>query len=268
MTGRLPETPVTFTVDGEQVVGIWHSANAPFEAAPAVVCCHGFTGHKAECQRLFVLLARTLAAHGIGVLRFDFRGSGDSAGEFRHMTVSREVADAHAALDYVRSRSDVDPKYMALLGFSLGGLVAALTAADHPDLRALVLWNPVGRPARLVERLSDQDQRSLERPGGVVDYCGWAVGAPFFQALRTLNPLPKVATQSATPVLVVTGEADACVPVAEGQAYVEAMQAAGREVTAHCVRDAQHTFNTLAHQREAIEVTAVWLSLCLGYRGE
>lgn len=268
MTPSLPETPITFTVDDEQVVGIWHSANAPFEAAPAVVCCHGFTGHKAECQRLFVQLARALAAHGIGVLRFDFRGSGDSAGEFRDMTVSREVADAQAALAYVQSRPDVDPGYLALLGFSLGGLVAALTAAEHPGLRALVLWNPVGRPARLVERLGAEDLARIEQPDGIVDFGGWAVGAPFFQEMRTLDPLPKVAVPGTTPVLVVTGEADASVPMTEGQTYVEALRAVGREVTAHNVRAAGHTFNTLAHQREAIEVTAVWLSLCLGYRGE
>ncbi len=268
MRPALPETPVTFTVEHEQLVGIWHTANAPFEAAPAVICCHGFTGHKAESQRLFVLLARALAAHGIGVLRFDFRGSGDSAGAFRDMTVAREIADTQAALDYVRSRTDVDPGYMALLGFSLGGLVAAVTAAAHPDLRALALWNPVARPQRLWDRLSSEDRARVERSGGVVDMGGWAVGAAFVDELRTLDPLSQVATPGTTPVLVVTGEADASVPVTEGQAYVDAWRSAGREVTAHGVKGAQHTFNTLPHQREAIEVTAVWLSLCLGYRGE
>ncbi len=265
----LEEGPVTFTVAEEQLIGMWHAAQAPFEAAPAVVLCHGFTGHKAENHRIFVDLARHLAAHGIGVLRFDCRGSGDSAGAFQDMTVSREVADTMAALDYVRGRPDVDPQYVALVGFSLGGLVATLAAAQQPALRALVLWNPVADTQRLVTTYVPEEERArLDEPGMVHDHNGWAVGGRYYNELLTLRPLETAAVAGTTPVLVVTGSEDGVVPATEGEAYVDAWRTAGRDVTHHPVREAGHTFATLHHRKEAIEVTAVWLSLCLGYRGE
>ena len=75
------ETPVVFDSKGQQIVGMLHVPNGRGRF-PGALLLHGFTGTKTESHRMFVKLSRRLAEHGIASLRFDFRGSGDSAGEF------------------------------------------------------------------------------------------------------------------------------------------------------------------------------------------
>jgi alpha/beta superfamily hydrolase len=56
---------------------------------------HGFTGSKIEAHRFFVKLARSLSDSGFIILRFDFRCSGDSDGEFEDITLPRGVDTLH-----------------------------------------------------------------------------------------------------------------------------------------------------------------------------
>jgi len=69
------ERLIAFRNQGQRLYGMLHRPEG-VAIAPAVVLCHGFTGQRIESHRLFVKMARDLAAHGIAALRFDFRGSG------------------------------------------------------------------------------------------------------------------------------------------------------------------------------------------------
>ncbi len=100
------ETPVVFNCKGQQIIGILHLPDGRTKV-PGVLLLHGFTGHKAEIHRMLVKLARKLAAHGIGCLRFDFRGCGDSAGEFEEMTLRTKLCDATVALKFLARLSVV-----------------------------------------------------------------------------------------------------------------------------------------------------------------
>ena len=142
----MKEKPITFKVSGEQVVGMLHLPAKGKAKCPAVVCFHGFTGSKTESHRLFVKMARMLAEAGSICLRIDFRGSGDSEGDFSQMTISREIEDARAALKFLRARSDVDPKRIGILGMSMGGMVSAYVLGSDKNICTSVLWAPVGNP--------------------------------------------------------------------------------------------------------------------------
>jgi uncharacterized protein len=152
--------------------------------APAVLMCHGFTGHKAEAHRLFVHTARRLAQEGLVVLRFDFLGSGDSEGLFEEMTIRGEVEDALNALAFLRGHGRVDAARVAMLGFSLGGCVVALSLPRAGAVKTLVLWAPVSNPMRWMP------------PTGVPDKPqnrgGYMVGVNFFRELPDLKPLESV----------------------------------------------------------------------------
>jgi alpha/beta superfamily hydrolase len=102
--------PVTFKNQGQELVGILHVPDAlqSGERAPAIVMFHGFTGNKSESHRLFVHVAKALCNADFVVLRFDFRGSGDSDGEFEDMTVPGEVSDAREALTFLSKLDFVD----------------------------------------------------------------------------------------------------------------------------------------------------------------
>jgi hypothetical protein len=253
------ERPVVFSSEGQQVVAMWHGAEGVTGPAPAVVMCHGFTGHKSEAHRLFVEAARDFAARGLGVLRFDFRGSGDSEGAFVDMTVSSEVRDARAALAHVRTLPEVDTKRIVLFGLSMGGMVTAIASGDEPELAALVLWNPTADLAQIAERRRTEGADQQLREWQCVDQNGWAVGLPFLAELPQLKPLEAI-LKSNVPVLIVLGEADEVVSPEEGYTYEKILRAAGRSVEVHLVRGGGHTFQTLPHKKEAIEVTGAWLA--------
>lgn len=250
------ETPVTFLVDGQQIVGMFHTpqTRAP---APAVAFLHGFRGDKVEPHRIFVKMARALCQHGIAALRFDFRGSGDSAGEFSEVTLSGEIRDARAALDFLRGAAGVDAQRLGLLGLSLGGLVAVLTAAQDRRVRALALWGAVAEPRRAVQQKTTPETAAQLQARGVADLGGWPIGAGLVRELMSAEPL-RTAERLRVPTLVVHGEQDEEVPPAEAVAYEEALRRGGAEVERHMIRGAGHTFDGLAWEAEVVAVTLAW----------
>jgi pimeloyl-ACP methyl ester carboxylesterase len=80
----------------------------------------------------FAVLADALTSAGVGVLRFDDRGVGESSGDHAGATVQDFAADAGAAIDYLVTRADVDPGRIGLFGHSEGGLHAAILGASDP----------------------------------------------------------------------------------------------------------------------------------------
>ncbi len=235
------EVQVAFPSEGEIIFGVLHLPEQV--PAPGLVMCHGFTGHKAETHRLFVNTARDFCEHGLAVLRFDFRGSGDSAGEFREMTVSREITDAQAAFDFLASRSEADPKRLAVLGLSLGGCVAACLAGREERLRALVLWAAVAHPGSQF-----QERAAAFGEADVLDYQGWELGRGFMEDLRNLHPLEEVKNYRG-PSLVVHGSRDESVSPSDASDYRIALGGGCRLVS---IRGADHVFSSLTWKSEAI----------------
>ncbi|MBC7287937.1 MAG: alpha/beta fold hydrolase [Armatimonadetes bacterium] len=221
---------------------------------PAVLMCHGFTGHRIEAHRLFVEAAQAFAASGVAALRFDFRGSGESQGAFADMTVEGEIQDALAALEYLMRRPDVDASRVAVLGLSLGGAVAACVAGRRPDVRALVLWAAVADLAQLAQRFASE-HAPPRLPDGTFDIGGLAVGPNFIRGLENVRPLNEV-TAFSGPVLLVHGSEDAAVPIAHAEAYKQAL---GSRCTLHIIAGADHVFSSVPWQSDAIEVTARFL---------
>ncbi|MDZ7670943.1 MAG: alpha/beta fold hydrolase [Gammaproteobacteria bacterium] len=87
-------------------------------------------------------IARSLAAHGFGVLRFDFTGLGGSGGDFANSNFSSNVDDLVAAADYLDREHEAP---VLLIGHSLGGTAILAAAARIPSRRAR--WSSIGAPA-------------------------------------------------------------------------------------------------------------------------
>lgn len=95
-----------------------------------VVIAHGVTANKdRDWART---LAAELAGAGFASLRFSFSGNGESEGDFRESTISKEVQDLGAVLDAVGRRP------LGVIGHSMGGAVGVLRAADDPRVSLLV----------------------------------------------------------------------------------------------------------------------------------
>lgn len=247
------EVQISFASQGETVFGVLHLPDKP--RSPGLLMCHGFTGHKAEAHRLFVNAARDLCEHGIAALRFDFHGSGDSAGEFRDMTISGEIADAGAAMDYLVSRPEVDVDRVGVLGLSLGGCVAACLAGRDKRVKALVLWAATAHPERIQERLAP-DFGSAE----VLDFSGWGLGRGFVEDAPNVRPLADAARYRG-PALIVHGEKDQAVPLSDARDYEEALTG---PKTVKVIAGSDHVFSSLPWKSEAIAASREFLLSTIG----
>jgi uncharacterized OsmC-like protein/pimeloyl-ACP methyl ester carboxylesterase len=91
-------------------------------------------------------IARTLAARGIAVLRFDFTGLGSSEGDFANSTFSSNVADLVRAADHLRA---VRKAPAILIGHSLGGAAILAAAGQIPEAKAVVTIAAPSDPAHV-----------------------------------------------------------------------------------------------------------------------
>ncbi|HUU85716.1 MAG TPA: alpha/beta hydrolase [Phycisphaerae bacterium] len=108
------------------------SATVRRRAKGTVVHCHGNAGNITGHYRFVAWLPK----RGWNVLCFDYRGYGESQGR---ATRQGTLLDTHAAIDYVRTRDEVDPSRIVLFGQSLGGVVGIVAAAQRDDLAALAV---------------------------------------------------------------------------------------------------------------------------------
>lgn len=107
---------------------------------PVIVMAHGLGG--VRNMRLDVFAER-FAAEGYRVLVFDYRHFGDSEGEPRELLdIKRQIDDWSAALFYVRSLPQVDPKRIVLWGTSFGGGHVIHTAARDGAVAAVISQCP------------------------------------------------------------------------------------------------------------------------------
>jgi len=123
-----------------------------------VVLCYPMGHEYLRTHRLYRFLARRLAAAGFHVLRFDYFGTGDSAGEFEEARLAQWVGDAAAAMAELRRRFLVRHVYAA--GLRLGAAVAWLAGVEHSGLDGLALWDPVSSgPEYLDDIIAHENER-------------------------------------------------------------------------------------------------------------
>jgi hypothetical protein len=85
-------------------------------------------------HRPFAVLADALTRSGVAVLRFDDRGVGGSTGNLAVATTADLAGDAAAAMDFLKSRAEIDPARIGLIGHSEGGLIAPMIASQRTDV--------------------------------------------------------------------------------------------------------------------------------------
>jgi len=222
--------------------------------APAVILCHGFAGDKDE-KGLFVAARDFLAGHGFSVLRFDFRGCGESEGDFRTVSLDDLASDVSNAVKYLRSCKHVAPNAIGLVGFSLAAGVALL--ANPRKVNAYVFWSPAIYTSRdMAPRYQTPDMlRDIGRYG-CFKKSGLQVGKEFFDELN--SPRIELAVPSFhRSVLIIHGTDDQRIPFTSSN---KLMQHLPKSSKIALIPGADHSFRSSAiHKEWLLSATVAWL---------
>jgi alpha/beta superfamily hydrolase len=132
------ETPAYHVVGGEQLYTVHHRARGG-ECRGVVILAGPLATERAHAYLTWVRWAREIANGGFDAFRFDYRGTGESTGEFASMTMDTWLADLHACIEHVaRARPGVP---IVLHGLRMGALLAARAFAEK-RADAMLLWEP------------------------------------------------------------------------------------------------------------------------------
>jgi pimeloyl-ACP methyl ester carboxylesterase len=179
--------PFYFGSQSHRLFGMYHPPLGSRVRDVGAVLCYPMGQEYIRAHRGFVYLAGRLSLEGFHVLRFDYYGCGDSAGEGSEVTVSGSVADVSLAADeLVRAGMT----RLALIGLRLGAALAMLCARQRDDVEAVILWEPVIRGADYVAELDDAHRAWLSgafaglRRGGNAPQSQEVMGFPMPDSLR------------------------------------------------------------------------------------
>lgn len=192
--------------------------------------------------RPFRQVADTLGRRGIAVLRVDDRGFGGSGGDPTRATSRDFAADVAAVVAYLRTRPEIDPARIALVGHSEGGIIAPMVATGDPRIRAVVLIAGTSRTGRRVldyqlRQGADRDSTLAPAQRDSAYRAAWAqmdalaARTPWLPFFYDYDPLP-TAARLRQPVLILQGATDRQVTADQAPELAAAIRGGGnRDVT-------------------------------------
>jgi esterase/lipase len=252
----MKKSKVIFANEGQKIVGILHVPNK--QNPPAIIMCHGFTGTKGDIHDKLYKAAEKLCKNGFAVLRFDFRGSGESEGEFVNVTISSEVSDLKAAIKFMKNQGY---ERIGVVGSSLGGAIAII--GYDKNVKTMVLWNPVTNLRQTFVNsgfIPKENVERLEKNGFVIfkdDYKGkeFKIGKKFWKEFETLD-LGKYLKKVKCPVLFLHGNKDTITPLSQSE---NAMKIIGSKIKElKIINGAEHGFHNPSHEKQVIHFTLNW----------
>ncbi|MGQ9507791.1 MAG: alpha/beta hydrolase [Thermodesulfobacteriota bacterium] len=225
---------VFFTSEGLRISGILHlpDRNNPF----CVIASHGLLSSKNSEK--YIALGERMAREGIALLRFDFRGIGESEGSEEDNTISKKLVDLRAAVHFVKTHPGLGSG-IGLVGSSLGGFLSLIQASKDREIQGLVIW---ATPLHMNDLANKKQHKDYPLPP-----------KPFFEDLpnhRLLSLLPKVSN-----CMMIHGERDELVPLEQALTIFHSL---GLPKEIHVIGGADHRLTHMDHRQRAIELTVNW----------
>ncbi|MGE5383506.1 MAG: alpha/beta hydrolase family protein [Omnitrophica WOR_2 bacterium] len=94
----------------------------------------------------FLVLSDYLTRNGIGVFRYDDRGTASSTGNYNSATTEDFARDVNAIVEYLMTRKEIDHAHIGLIGHSEGGIIAPMVASKSKDVSFIVMMAGTGIP--------------------------------------------------------------------------------------------------------------------------
>lgn len=155
--------PCFFDSRGDRLYACQHFPGSATEPPRALLICNAILHEYERTHRAMRQLAIQAARRGIHTMRFDYFGTGDSAGECGDVSFARCQQDVGAALDQCHQIFGAEK--CSVFGIRIGATLALQAAAARNDVDTLVLYAPVistGPVIREWRRLCDQSHKRLE----------------------------------------------------------------------------------------------------------
>jgi len=232
----------------QQLIGMVHIPDKEGKL-PTVIFLHGFGGTKSEAHKLFVNFSRALCENGYIVYRFDFRGSGDSYGNFEDMTLTSEIEDFNTIMNFVKKQEIVDINKIGLVGLSFG--VSVSICSEPKEIKAMVLLSGVFYLRETFERVLEEweEGRKFIRRGKIVksDFLDNLDNYDVFKTIKNIK----------CPILFVHLDKDPNVNVKNS---LDAFEAANEPKTLEIIKGNNHTFEKPEEERKVINFILDWFN--------
>jgi alpha-beta hydrolase superfamily lysophospholipase len=203
---------------------------------PCVVFCNGLDSVK---EMMFLTVRDTFARRGISCLMVDQPGVGEPL-RLHDMTAIPDTERwAGAAVDYLETRSDVDPRRIGIMGWSLGGYYAPRAAAYEKRFALCVAWGANHDWGELQRRrLAHEGDRPVPH---YWDHVMWVWGKSDMDSFMALMPLVTLKGHLGcinVPFLITHGGNDRQIPLEYAhQSYAEAVNSPDRELKIFSARE-------------------------------
>ena len=220
---------------------------------PAVVMLHGTASQKNEVGNLYQRLAVSLAKRGYASLRIDFAGTGDSLADYKLYNLTTAKHDTKTALNYLVRQEIFDLDRMGLIGFSQGGLIAQLVAAEDKRIKAMVTWSSVvGDGVTVFESFFDKYYAEAKENGFAVVTFPWRAeplhfGLQWFNEISSNTSFTDMKNYQGK-LLAVAGTEDTLVPPISSTRLVNTI--GPERASLMLIDNADHLFNVLADSDE------------------
>ena len=237
------ERPVVFTNRrGQKLFGVLHLPVKSRRLTIAIMA-HGFTDDKTGDNRLFVRFAREAARKGLAVFRFDFAGSGDSEGDFSNMTIQDEVEDLRGAIDFIHKLPEIDSSRVYLIGYSLGGAVSILQAADDLRVKGFIGWAPVSNLLAVFQKILGKKSFAKARQKGFVSCRNgnkqFTLRKEFFKSVEKTDLVAAADKIPPRPILIIQGTRDQKTKAREIETFFGGLKSLQK---IHMIDEAEHSF--------------------------
>ena len=198
-------------------------------------------------------IAAALARRGIAVLRFDFAGLGESAGNFVDATFSSNVADLRRAADFMREQG-MPPAL--LVGHSLGGAAALAAAEGIEEARAVATIAAPAEPSHMMRHFADKRAEIEQKGAAEVLIAGrpFVVGRPLLQDIEQTRLQESIARLNKT-LFVFHSVADKTVGIENAR---KIYKAAAHPKSFVCLDKADHLLSNRQDAEYVAATLAAW----------
>ncbi len=158
---------------------------------PAVILITGSGGQNRNEEILghkpFLVIADYLTRNGYAVLRYDDRGIAESKGNYSTATTEDFAKDALSAVQFLKTRNEINHSKIGLIGHSEGGMIAPMAAVQSNDIAFIVLMAGLGIPGdsilylqgELIQRAEGTSEEEIRK--SVI------VQRKFFRLIKEIN---------------------------------------------------------------------------------